>query len=152
MIKSVGTKTKINIAVNRILHKKYEYLGIDFCEIGRYFNYLGKYANCKKKWEGYAHDKKRREYENPADMATVKHTLRACNNCHDIIEPRRILTAYIFSKLRGKTVIEPEVKTQAKTKQKLSSKKPDWFRPHKCKGCGKIVTGTWHAACGNMSV
>lgn len=151
-MKKTGKKTEINNIVNRILKKKYDYLGIDFCEIGKFFNYEGKFAGCRKKRDGYAHDKKRRHYDNPADMATVKQTLSACNNCHDIIEPDKKLTELLFKVLRGNKVIEPMVKTQEKTKKKLSSKKPDWYRPHKCKGCGKVVTGLFHQTCGKMSL
>jgi len=148
----VAKQTEINIISNRILKKKYDLLGINWCEIGKLFHYKWLFSGCMKVRQGYAHDKKRIEYrKNPEQLSSVKHTIGACNFCHGIIENNSLLTKVVFIILRG-AMKDPKVKVSAKTKAKLNKKKPDWMRPHKCIYCGRMVTGLLCPFCDGLSV
>ena len=148
----MGKQTEINEIANRVLKRKYELLKINYCEIGKLFHYQWIFSGCWKKRQGYAHDKKRIEYrKDPAQLATVKHTLSACNYCHGVIENNKFLTKIVFIILRG-AMKDPKVKISAKTRAKINKRKPEWMRPHKCFRCKKVVAGLFCPLCGELSV
>lgn len=146
--------TEINRISNRILGRKYEILEIgNVCEIGRRFPEVSLFSGCHRRFEGYAHDDKRREYRlRLEDLGTVKHTIKACIHCHDAIEFSSELTDLIFSILRPEGFVEPMVKITEKTKAKLKGNKPAYFALHKCKHCHYLVRGWLCSHCGEVSV
>jgi hypothetical protein len=151
----MGKITEINQLSNQILNKKYEILQIgNVCEIGRKFsNDVAIFSRCSRRFEGYAHRHKRRYYRlSPELLSNASETVKACNNCHDIIEYNPELSDLVFSILRPNSFIEPMVKITEKQKQKLTSKKPVWYFDHKCKACGKITSGIQCRNCGEVSV
>lgn len=140
-------------AVKR-LKEQYLEAGIEECEIG----IPGK---CwRNNALGFVHKHKRIWYRAcPELLYAMSETLLGCTPCHQALEFNEKLTLQFFKRLRPKqpTMSSKTTKSEAFKSRSAQSrgdrvKKADWIRPHKCKGCGKIVTGTWHAECGNVTI
>lgn len=146
----MGDITALNTAAVKKLKEQYAEAGIEECEI----------KIPHKCWRnnalGFVHKHKRIWYRAcPELLYAMSETLLGCTPCHQELEYNEKLTLQVFKRLRPKTMISSksaQSEKVAKPSPQHRSKKPDWFRPHKCKGCGKVVTGTWHAECGNVTL
>jgi RNA polymerase subunit RPABC4/transcription elongation factor Spt4 len=153
MIKA-GKQTKINYEANKILHQKYSENGYgQSCEIGRAFSDITIFKNCTREWQGYAHKHKRLWYRaQPEKLAYLTETVRACTNCHNVIEHSKELTEKVFSILRPDNMKEPTTKITKGQEKKLSSKKPAWMFNHPCKNCKRTTATLLCIYCGQMSI
>ena len=97
-MKKIGKYGQINRNSNIHLKWLYTDYGITNCEL--------RYKDCTmNNFLGFAHRHKRDFYKSKGKqelLASFKHTILACNNCHDIIEDNKELTEEVFNNLRGK--------------------------------------------------
>jgi Na+-translocating ferredoxin:NAD+ oxidoreductase RNF subunit RnfB len=106
MIKQIGRKGKINIAVNKILNARNAVEGINYCQLGSilkndkclHTSYLQHVHRHKRGWY-YAKD--RTDKEVIELMSSEKETCIGCQNCHATIEPDAELTEKVFKELKG---------------------------------------------------
>ena len=94
-MKRIGKQTKINIAANRILARKYLELEITRCEV--------KLSECMPNFGlGFAHRHKRVwYYGRPELLSKIEETVLACASCHPKMESDKQLTGEIFERLRS---------------------------------------------------
>ena len=90
----MGKRTDWNKKVNEILKKRYEKLGIRWCEIG-----LG--GCCHQYYLTWCHRKNRRHYNSIEELTDQKEVVLACMNCHQKVEHDKELRESVFKRLRG---------------------------------------------------
>lgn len=109
MIKSIGKIGLRNIEAHKTLKWIYNDYGISRCELGK----LLKNDECTpNNFLGFAHKEKRIFYrvkDNIPLLASFKHTVLACQSCHEIIETDKKKTSEVFAKLRPNKCINKEL-------------------------------------------
>lgn len=93
-LKKIGRIGKANIKCNRILAKRWQDKGIDYCEL--------RLPGCLGTWLlQNVHRNKRYFYKGIVEELTKNSEVkRGCQNCHNLVENNKELREEVFKRLR----------------------------------------------------